>query len=151
MDNLKYYHFFIFFGLISVLGACAPKITNPKIENLERNEAGLILKTHLNQLYLAVEREKLSVIGLTKDANRANETANIAVEKSRSLSVDLINHAGDAKLAKKALRASKRAKKDSKKASKENSRLSDSNKKIEEYLKDIEKTKSQIEEFDANK
>ena len=149
MGNLKFYHILIFFGLISVFGACAPKITNPKIENLERNEAGLLLKTHLNQLYLALEREKVNVINFTQSANRANEDANNAVERSRSLSIDLINRTGDAKLAKKALRASNKAKKESKKAAKENSRLSDSNKKIEEYLSDIEKTKLQIEEFDA--
>lgn len=148
MQNFKLYHFIIFLGLIVFFNACAPKISNPKIEGLELREAVLALNTKLNDLNLALEREKVKIIDFSQLADKANKTASNSATRSQALSEDLSKHAGDDKLAKKALRASKKAKRDARNAEKVNSRLSDSNNRIETYQKDIEETKRKIADLD---
>jgi chromosome segregation ATPase len=149
MQNFKIFSVVLLLGYMIIFGACTPKITNPKIESLEAREALLALNTRLNDLNLALEREREKIIDLSQKVNKANQTASNSAAKSQVLSEDLSNHAGDAKLAIKALRASKKAKRDAKIAEKANVKLSDSNHRISLYQKDIEETKQKIADLDS--
>jgi predicted nucleic acid-binding Zn-ribbon protein len=136
-------------GFILILGSCAPKITNPQIEKLESKEAILALNTRLNQLNLALEKEKVSVVDLELKVKKANKESSKSASKSSDLSSKLSKNPGDAKLASRASKAAKIARRDAKRAEKANDRLSESRKNIEKYLKDIEKTKEKLTELEA--
>ncbi len=134
---------------ILILGSCAPKITNPKIENLEAREAVLALNTRLNQLDLALEKEKVKVVDLEQSVKKANDDASKSASKASDLSSKLSNNPGDSKLASRASKAARSSQRDAKKAKKQNSSLSESVKKIKQYQDDIEKTKQDLEKSKA--
>lgn len=136
-------------GFTFILGACSPKITSPNLDKLEAREAVLALNTHLNELNLALEREKLALGTLENQVKKANDKASQSASESKSLSDKLSANPGDLKLSSRAEKAAKKASRDAQKAGKLNDTLGKSNKKMEQFQKDIESTKEKLKELEG--
>ncbi len=138
--------FFISF-LVVVLSSCSKKITNPRIEKLETQEAVLALNTQLNSLNLKLERRLMDVNELVKKVKDANEDASKSATEAKKLSEKLSNDPGNSKTASRADRAARRAAKDAKKAAKLNAELGDMNDEVKNYQDDLRETEKKLEEM----
>ena len=137
-------------SILLIFSACSHKITNPKIEKLEGQQKVLALNTQINDLKLALEREKLKLTDLTDAVNKANELASKSANEAKVLAEKVNENPGNAKLAKNANKAAKIAAKNSKRAKKLTDQLSDAQNNIKDYQKGIDDSQKELDDLNSS-
>ncbi len=146
----KYIQFIGLFIFVAItLTACSNKISSPKIDKLESQQAILVLNTHLNEVSLVLERTLLENKDLTSAIEKANQDASKSSAEANKFSDELSSDPGNLKLAKKASNAANRAARDAKKASKLNAEFSNTAEMIKKYKEDIASTEVKLKELES--
>ena len=139
----------LFIFIVITLTACSNKISSPKIDKLESQQAILVLNTHLNQVNLVLERTLLENKDLTSAIEKANQDASESSAEANKLSDELSSDPGNQKLAKKASKAANKSARNAKRASKLNSEFSDTAVMIKKYKEDIASTEIKLKELES--
>jgi methyl-accepting chemotaxis protein len=133
---------FIFVAL--TMSACSNKISSPKIDKLESQQAILVLNTHLNKVNLKLERIILENESIAKGIGQANQDASESSAKAKKLSDQLSSDPGNQRLAKRASKAANKAARDAKKAGKLNVEFGDAAEMIKKYKEEIASTQDKL-------
>ncbi len=128
--------------------ACSPK-TNPKIDALTAQNLILEKTTKINELNIELEKVKLEIVELTKDAKDANNDAVSSARDANKATEKMNSNPGSSKAANKADNYADDAASDAKKASKINFKLAKLNDEVSDLQKKIEKTQNDLNKLNA--
>ncbi len=125
------------------IAACSPK-TNPQIDSLTAQNLVLEKTTKINDLNLALEKTKLEITQLSKNAQNANSNAVSSANDASKATQQMNSNLGVEKAASKADNYAEDAADDTNKARKLNAKISKLNKEVASLQRKITKTQDDL-------